>query len=332
MARDSHGTEYFAGRLVERLGNPEPFRLDPAEASKDRFGITVVFRDTVDTDCDIDGSYDHELKLIKVAAAASAGRRKFTTLHELGHALGRTDNELQDWLFTQKTFGRLDEERVVNAFAGSVLLPDHLVNEHIPDVGPTAWDVAQLATAATASREAVCVRASMRLRGPGLVALARGSVVQFASTRGLAFGIGRGSDQGADSFFARAAGRDTHREDGVRITFPSGVRSTQLIGDAAPDGDGHTFVVLMEHSAPWRALTPVTDGPEGFEIDCELCDRSRITFARECVRCGDRPCPDHGCACGQGTFRPPGRKCTSCNAGLPLAARPEVELCDNCGG
>jgi len=333
VSANPRDVDNHAARLIERLGDLDPFRLDPAGATSAKFGITVQYRTHIDSDCDIDGSYNHEQRVIKVAAAASPGRRRFSVLHELAHALGHTDPALHDWLFTFAAAGRLEEERVANAFAGAVLLPKELVDEHIPDVGPCAWDVAQLAAASTASREAVCVRASQRLRGPGLVALVQGPIVQFAATRALPFRVARGSDQGSGSFFARASARGRLRENGVRIRFPgTGNTSSSLSADAEADDDGYLFAVLMEHRAPWQPLTPIQSGPEGHEIDCDECDRTRITFAPECRTCGDRPCPDHGCACTRGLFRrAKPRHCRNCNIELPSGAPAEADLCDNCG-
>lgn len=319
----------FAARLVARLGDIEAFRNDPAAAATAQFGIMVVFRDDAGGDCDIDGSYDHNAKQIVCANAASPGRRRFTILHELGHALARSDAEYADWIWNFPDSGRTQDEQVANAFAAAVLLADDVVEPLLPPEGPTAFDVMQLAKAVTASREAVCVRASQRLAGPGIVALSRGQVVQFAATRGLPFGIRRGSDQGSDSFFARAQRREHHRETGVRVKFPSGGQSETLMADACTDESGYTFVVLMEHSAPWEALTPVVDGPQGVEIDCEECDRTRTTYMGPCFKCGDHPCPEHGCSCSR-SKGPVARRCI-CGMQLPLAAPPDVELCELCG-
>lgn len=318
----------FAARFIERLGDPERFRTDPAKGANDEFGITVVYRANVNGDCDIDGSYDHNLRQITCAEAASAGRERFTILHELGHALGRLDADFNDWLFTYRGSGRLEEERVANAFAAAILLPDHLVAEHIPAEGPTAFDVMTLAGSTTASREAVCVAAANRLRGPGLVAVAVGDTVRFAATRGLPFGIPRNSDQAAAGFFARAARVGHARQDQVRIVLPSGDPSSPLMGDACCD-NGYTFAVLMDHNAPWVDLTP-TGGDDAHEIDCDACDRTRFTYARPCRDCGDRPCPDHGCSCPPAATRR-ARKCQTCNIDLPTAAPPGQDHCDNCG-
>lgn len=325
MTASYQDIDQFVKRLATRLGDPEPFRTNTQQAVE-RLGFHVVFRDDAGGDCDIDGSYHHATGQIVCAEAASPGRRRFTILHELAHGLGRTDDEFANWLFQFKGAGRLEEERVANAFAAEILLPAELVDTYIPAEGPMAFDVLQLAKASTASREAVCVRAASRLRAPGLVTLSQGQVVQFASTRGVPFGIRRGSDQGPTSFFARAPRIDHHRETGVRISFPSGNSSETLIADAYTADDGYTFAVLMEHSAPWQDLTPIADGPDGQEVDCDQCDRIRISF-RRCPECGDPVCPEpgHTCPC---TRKRESRKCAHCGMDLPSGAPPDALFCD----
>ncbi len=332
MNADPRQVDAHARRLVGRLGEEKPFRLNPEPVVAAKFGITVRYRRDITSDCDIDGSYDHERRVITVDEAAAPSRQRFTILHELGHALGRDDGELQDWLFDFALTGRREEERVANAFASLVLLPDNLVAEYIPSEGPCAYDVQQLGELSSASREAACVRASQLLRGPGMVVLSRGRTVQLAVTRTLPFGIRRETDMGTDSFFERAARSLSFRQSGVRLRFPgTQVESSTLEADAVTDAHGYTFSVLMEHSAPWVSLTSVVSGPSGHEIDCEQCDRSRITYGAECRHCGDRPCPEHGCACDQHPYVAAVRRCRECNVELPIAAPVTIVLCDMCG-
>ena len=331
MTADPRQIDAHARRLIALLGDETRFREDPESAVRAVFGIEVRFRRDVMSDCDFAGSYDHERRVITVDAAAVASRRRFTILHELGHALGRHDDELQDWLFQFDAAGRNEEERVANAFAGLILLPDHLVSEHIPADGPCAYDVQQLAEMSYASREAACVRASQKLRAPGMVALSRGQTVQLAVNRGLPFAIRRETDMGMDSFFYAASRRQFVRRSGIRLRFPhSGVDSSILEADAVTDAKGYTFSVLMTYGAPWVALTSRLSGPLGHEIDCEQCDRTRITFKAECQRCRDRPCPDHGCSCNTGCRNNAVRRCRDCNLELPSLAPADVDLCDLC--
>ena len=70
MGASQRDVESHATRLAGRLGDLEPYRLDPAFAISANFGITVEYRAEVDSGCDIDGSYHHELKTIRIAQAA----------------------------------------------------------------------------------------------------------------------------------------------------------------------------------------------------------------------------------------------------------------------
>ncbi len=328
MSADPRQIDAHARRLVETVGDTEPFRDDPQATVESVFGIEVRYRDNVLSDCDIDGSYDHKARLITVDARTIATRRRFTILHELGHALVRYDAMLADWLIHFDEGGRHEEERVANAFASLILLPDSLVDHHIPAEGPCAFDILQLAEASNASREAACVRASQKLRSAGLVVLSQGSTVQLAISRGLPFGLRRRTDMGPDSFFADAATREATRRSGIRLRFADTEnQSSRLEADAATDDRGYTFSVLMETGAPWVSMTAVPSGPLGHEIDCDLCDGMRITFRAECPTCGDRPCPDHGCSCDRPAPATV-RRCQVCFMELPSAAPDGVDLCD----
>ena len=332
MSADPRQIDAHARRLVALLGDETPFREDPESAVGLAFGIEVRYHHDSLSDCDFNGSYDHERGIITVDAAAVESRRRFTILHELCHALGHDDGEFQDWLFQFDAAGRNEEERVANAFASLILLPDHLVSEHIPENGPRARDVQQLAEMSFASREAACVRASQSLRAPGMVVLSRGGMVQLAINRGLPFAIRRETDMGSDSFFFEASQKPSLRRSDIRLRFPqSGVESSTLEADAVTDAQGYTFSVLMQGVAPWVALTSVPSGPIGHEIDCEQCDRTRITYKAECRVCGDHPCPDHGCSCNTWQRVKRARRCRDCNVELPSAAPAEVTLCDLCG-
>ena len=332
MKADPRQIETQARRLVATIGDQMQFRLDPETAVTSEFGIAVQYRPSVSSDCDIDGSYDHDRCIISVDAAAVATRRRFTILHELAHALGRIDGDFQDWLFQFDGAGRLEEERVANAFASLILLPDDLIAQHIPVEGPCAADVQRLAAVSSASREAACVRAAQKLRGTGMVALSQGSTVQLGINRGLPFTIRRGTDMGRTSIFAEASRKQSLRRSGVRISFPqSQVESSMLEIDAVTDERGYTFTVLMAGSAPWVPLTAIFSAPLGHEIDCQQCDRARLTFKPECRRCGDRPCPEHGCSCSASQRAARVRRCQVCNTELPAAERADVILCHMCG-
>ena len=159
-----------------------------------------------------------------------------------------------------------------------------------------------------------------------------GGMVQLAVSRGLPFAIRRDTDMGRDSFFYEASQKPSLRRSDIRLRFPNtGVESSTLEADAVTDAQGYTFSVLMQSGAPWVALTLVPLGPIGHEIDCQQCDRTRITYRAECRVCGDRPCPDHGCSCNTWHRTNEARRCRDCNIELPTAAPAGATLCDLCG-
>jgi hypothetical protein len=306
-------------------------REDPIEAVPLVFGIPVVVSDraSAGSSCSVAGSYTSEpTPEIRVGQFASRGRTLFTTLHELGHHLVREDDEVQDWCWATRHDDA--EDLVVNAFAAAVLMPSALVDEHITARGPTARAVASLFGAATASREACCVRAAQRLTGAGAVVLAAGSTIQFAACRALPYRIGRDLEQDAGGFFD-TAGRSvsTHRDDHVRVRFRRGHLSDPLFGDAVVDGD-YTFAVLAEHRPAWLDFSVRTshEARDVDDVDCQYCDFVFENVWRQpCRRCGARPCPRcDRCAC-EAPERTE-RRCAVCNIVLPRATPVDVTVCE----
>jgi len=325
---ESH-VQRLIGRLNIEAEALQLFRESPAIAVARYFDFSVEYRAPGTSPCSIAGSFQPEDRLITVEQSKSEGRIRFTILHELGHALAYSDDAIQDWLFGLGDLSRRAEEQYANAFATEVLLPKKMVDDVIPTEGPNAWDVVRLWRSSTASREAVCVRSAQRLLCPGLVAIVRGTIIQFAATRSLLFDVPRDSDQGEGSYFERSTQTDSLREHGVEVSLPDGLNSGLFYADAYRDDDGYTFVVLQENRPPWIAGQGVSTEPELNELDCPVCDRVRWTAARRCPRCGDYPCPDHGCSCNIGPWRDPRvRRCEKCHIELPLAALAETRFCD----
>jgi IrrE N-terminal-like domain len=317
------------GQLEATAGSLELFRETPATAVPRYFDLNVEFRSPGTATCAIAGSFHPEDRLITVERSRSDGRVRFTILHELGHALAYGDYEIQDWLFGLDSLSRRVEEQLANAFATEVLLPKSAVDQVIPAEGPTAWDVVRLWRSSTASREAVCVRSAQRLLSSGLVAIVRGSTIQFAAGHSLLFDVPRDSDQGVGSFFDQSTHTESLRDVGVELSLPDGLISGSFYADAYRDDDGYAFVVLQESGPPWLAGLSVSTEPELHELECPECDRVRRTGARRCPKCGDFPCPDHGCSCMIGPWRDPrARHCERCHIELPLATSAGTRFCD----
>jgi hypothetical protein len=325
--------DLHVGRLSERLAgvasNLELFRQDPVSAIQDHFDIKVERRQRIDGRCGATGAYYHDKALIVVEETLSPARVRFTALHELAHVLGYQDATFQDWIFLLEGEGRLSEERVADSFAAEVLLPSRLVDDLIPPEGPSASHVLELWRRAKASREAVCVRASQRLTSPGMVAVAKGSVILFAATRHFTFPVPRNIEQGSGSFVERASSRDALRENSVDLTVPDAETSNRYSADAIRAADGYVFLVLQESCAPWIVEHSGVEGGGFFEVDCIECDRTRFTLKAACLKCGDHPCPDHGCSCHLDPFNDrSARHCERCHIQLPKAAPAATRFCD----
>lgn len=92
--------------------------------------------------------------------------------------------------------GILLEDAACDAFAAQILLPAHLVDQHLDAKGPTASAITLLWETSNASRMAVCVRAAQHLPAPGHVLLLDPvGRLAFAASHGLP-PLRRGSFQG----------------------------------------------------------------------------------------------------------------------------------------
>ena len=173
------------------------------------------------------------------------------------------------------------------------------------------------------------MRAAQRLCSPGLVILVSGSTIQFAAGSRLAFRVPRDSVQGTGSFFDRATKVSTLRETDIEIRLPDDQFSGVFMADAYLDDTGYAFAVLQEEDAPWIPKNDFATDPDFYEVDCPTCDRTRFTRVRVCPKCGDRPCPDHGCSCNLEPWKDPkARHCEKCHVELPRAAPPNTRFCD----
>jgi IrrE N-terminal-like domain len=168
--------ERHTRRLLDSLDPDvrDGLSIDPIAVITARLKVRVQLRPerSGTGHCSIDGSYFPDPPRISVAESLSRRRVNFSVLHELGHHLQADDAILADILWHEPDGGTGLEEDVSDAFAAEVLLPQHLVDEIIGDAGPTAAAVADLFATTQASREACCVRAAHRVRGPGYVVLA----------------------------------------------------------------------------------------------------------------------------------------------------------------
>ncbi|MFE5596082.1 ImmA/IrrE family metallo-endopeptidase [Streptomyces sp. NPDC056549] len=281
--------------------------------------------------CSVAGAYDYgPPPRLSVATSASHARRDFTALHELGHHLQKNSFALMEPFSKEADRGVLLEDAACDAFAAQILLPAHLVDQHLDTKGPTASAITRLWAASNASRMAVCVRAAQHLPAPGHVLL-------LNPTGHLAFAashaerpLRRGSFQGDIPVIDRALASSGRAQGRTRVRYRDGIRGGELHADTAPM-DGYTVAVLVTDSAPWRPFTLPTanTGPQSRSYICANCDEHYHSFDPACTRCRVPHCPDCGsCACPP---RTPGRSCPSCFIVHPPAMfAPGSDRCLDC--
>lgn len=283
--------------------------------------------------CSTDGFYeatlDAERPWIFYAKDVSPSRARFTLLHELGHHLLATvAAELLDPIDQLGPDAQAAEEQVCHAFAGLILVPDHLVPE-----GPiTPDEVLRVKESSGASWEATAVRLVTASPNPVAIVLVReqGTVALGVASRSLGSGWW---DRGADldrhgpmwNALSRdiVAQRDTYRFAlaGAQSMFVDSRRAHRGLAVAVLSrtaSDGH-FEVLVEPEPRWKddvatCLFCPGDRGTGWCGTCSgrLCD--------ECARCGCAGSPVEHARCPECGRREPHRSgatmCRTCEADL----------------
>ncbi|NEB75824.1 ImmA/IrrE family metallo-endopeptidase [Streptomyces sp. SID14478] len=281
--------------------------------------------------CSVAGAYDSgPPPRLSVATSNSHARRDFTALHELGHHLQKNSFDLMEPFSREADRGVLLEDAACDAFAAQILLPAHLVDQHLDAKGPTAAAITELWQASNASRMAVCVRAAQRLPAPGHILLIDTTGhLAFAASHGLP-PLRRGSFQGDTAVIDRALTGPGHAQGLTQVRYRDDILGRELHTDTAPM-DGYLVAVLVTDSAPWRAFTrPTRDtGPNARDYICANCDEEYRSFEPACASCRVPPCPECGsCACSP---RVTDRLCTGCFIRHPPAMfRAGSDRCLDC--
>lgn len=278
--------------------------------------------------CDVAGAYLTVAgRPTLVIAHASLARMNFTALHELGHHLQQTDDDLFSTLYASPHSAEL-EEAACDHFAARILLPEQLINEHLAQ-GVTADAVAALWQATSASRSAVCIAASRRLPAPGHVLLLDDAGTTVIDANRELPRVPRGSDQSSHPVIARGLTAASHTAEGTgTLQYRDGIRGAGLFTQTGDIG-GYLVAVAVLDSAPWRRLSiPTYDpGPQARWRDCEYCGEAYRSFARPCSRCGVVACTE----CGRCNCTVPERRCDSCFLVQPLAGFEGTSTrCINC--
>lgn len=310
--------------------------VDPCGALEAWDQVELRYVPAVETDsrCSVAGAYIwDEPPVLAVARATSAGRRGFTALHELGHHLQQTDVDLAQELADAGDRGRLFEDAVCDAFAASVLLPDALVDRHIPAAGPSVYDIGDLNAASNASRAAVCVRAAQRLRSPGHVLLLDydGSV-QFAAAQGLP-PVAKGSNQSSIPVIQDALGSFRTAKGRTRVLYRDSIRGGELFAQAG-DLDGYVVVVMTTDRPPWEdtfVLPSKDTAPLASTWVCTNagCGEEFESFGTSCQRCKVPKCPECStCECPPVVAQ---RQCMTCFQVQSVRAfEGDSTVCESC--
>lgn len=287
-------------------------------------GVTlhVVVRLARD-DCGVEGMYHEPTGRIYVQAARSARRTRFTALHEFGHRRAReTVETARELARLRPDRSRQFEEKVADAFAAGILIPDHVVDRILGGRQPTARHAVDLFDdpEVGGSREACCVKLAQRMTGNGYVLLAQADTILFCAPVGTPFRLARGTSQGHDHLLAKASQRGAAVSDHVTLTHRSGGGTPEFAGQAVASGD-YVFAVLTDATKlPWGGWRPPSTStgtaPEAY---CESCDElveawdwCDIGRHRICGECG-------WCACSKPKAKIPTRPCDSCFLTKPLA-------------
>lgn len=267
--------------------------------------------------CSVEGLYHEPNRSIVVQQASSGRRTRFTAIHEFGHDRARHDIDVARHLAAMSEgASRRAEERVADAFAAAVLIPERAVDEVLGGKQPTAHHVVELFHRAdvAGSREACCVRIAQRMRGEGYVLVAEGNLMRFCATVGGAYAIGRNAAQDGVGLLRRAAERGTATDPVARLRFPDGRLTSEYAGQAVAD-HMYTFAVLTDATTlPWGGwIAPRKAEGDAPEIACPDCDDVTEAWQRCDTNSSHRVCSTCGwCECRTPRAKVPEKICDLC--------------------
>lgn len=269
--------------------------------------------------CSCDGAYFHDQRAICYVATPRSRRENFTVLHEFGHHLVMSDDEMLSELADADAEGGVAvEERICDAFAGRILIPDGAVVAVLGGRRPRAADVRALYDATAGSMEACAVRLAERIGCEGYVALLdrQRRELRFASPSAeFNYGWRRGTALPADHPAWQAGADGTYVGEGD-VVWTSRSRKRFWL-DAI--GAGGIVIAIFSADCYWphAGLTILDEpgvrpaGPQGYSGICRHCGGPAWGM-RACEVCGDARCRVCG-RCGCGAPAPAIKICTKCH-------------------
>lgn len=291
---------------VRGLGNDPLLAL----AADDSIQVSWVDPQSLPPGCSIAATYDRSTSpaSINVARDASAGRRRFSLLHEYGHHLRDQSFDVVEGLFGSPQPAAL-EERMCDAFASRLLIPDEARQQTFAG-GVTAAAVVHLMNNSSASAQAVAVAAAESMDQPGYVVLLnRAGEAEFAARAGDVYPLRRGTAQ--TGLLERAARGAVGT--GVASLHLGGGTSTRDLNTQTAVAPTYVVAVMVDGPAPWTKLsvgrTTYVPPREGW---CDHCTEAFTSYKPACDQCGEPHCPSCD-TCGCASTPVAGeRMCTVC--------------------
>ena len=250
-------------------------------------------------ECQLGGVYDgdRDPALITVRESPNEKRNYFTCLHELGHHLFAQDEVWQyEVLPGLGRHARRTEEKIVNDFAASLLIPDDEVERHL-GAGVSARGIVSLIRQTQASATSCCVRA-LHLPGERLIILAdHAGGIWWVDSSGSPFTPGRKVHQPA---LVRAIERAI--EGGAEYTLVGGDGIRYSTGNANTD----VSINVVLHEGLAIAVATSTHPQSRQRVDAqweETCESCGAEFQIDnspghCANCDTWKCPEcRRCEC-----------------------------------
>ncbi len=303
---------------------------DPHAALAQIPHLTVVRDNTArNAICPIDGTYNAVTATIRYRETGNPARDHFTLLHELGHHLLAIND---DWnydvvpLLHRAKLTTHVEERLVNAFASLILIPDEQANLAFRR-GVSASAALDLYLTTNASATA-CLARCLLEPGHRMVLLATGhGHVWYAQSNGEPYAPSADVEQPS---IAHGAHRAITGDGATKFSGHEGIhyRSGKTNPNVTWDIRVHDTLVFAVVE-PTLIDTRVSASPTTWTLTCLAACGETFTAddaAETCRTCGERRCPRcHGCECRNETH------CSNCTIALPTAsARAGKTLCDEC--
>jgi hypothetical protein len=312
----------LARQLLAMLSDDERVALATApRAFLEGRGIRVTPLDDVPGSelCTCDGMFS-EWPMANIAYVPTPGSRRegFTLIHEFCHYLVRHNDDVLSALHDMDDdAGLVAEERVCHAFAGQILVPDHVIVGVLAGNRPEARHLRQLVAASAGSLEACAVRLAEHLPANGYVVIADPvrRCIQFASPSPDApYRWGRRTTLPEQHPLWRAATTGAFRGQG-QVVWASGARMNLWLDAVANRGLVHAIFSEARYLGG-KGLSLLDEAPTAarpipISGTCRHCDADTWGYTA-CPICDAVRCRSCG-RCGCGAPRPTTRICTACN-------------------